>query len=364
MGKLNPAQDEEFESAIAKYLELRLYKKRGMTKDEYIEKCKSLWDECEVDEEYEYKILIDKLMPISDSIRICGFDYDDELFREEPVSEVETQSLYCAPVLLVRSNGTKVKKTDTDEDPLSVDPPDLKPMPYIIALFDVLGFSNKLETTGLEEMLLKYERMIDEAVIKDSWRSLGRVQVGKDLYCASLFNLPVRYAYFSDTILLWVPLVPHFVAPFTARCTDLVCEALNTGLTLRGSITIGKAVMNKDLSTYLGLPIVEAYNLEKAQMWIGLSFGCSATWPEFQKQLDLKFIMQDYVQHFKPGNDDLISSLVLDWPRRWREKFGSTDLIGLLDRLNTNKRYEKYYINTVDFVNYSKEHADWYRTEK
>jgi hypothetical protein len=77
-----------------------------------------------------------------------------------------------------------------------------------------------------------------------------------------------HHAYFSDTILLWCPLVPAFAAIFVERCADMIGEALSMGIPLRGAVTLGDAVLDEKTSTYIGKPIVEAAMLEKGQDWI------------------------------------------------------------------------------------------------
>lgn len=106
--------------------------------------------------------------------------------------------------------------------------------------------------------------------------------------------------------------------------------------------------------------IVEAARLEKAQKWIGVSFWLSALWIEFQKELDPNLIMQHYDRHFKPRSEHMISHLVLDWPRRWREKFQGS-AIDKLNELNKKKDYEHYYTNTIHFVKHSEINADWHK---
>jgi hypothetical protein len=108
-------------------------------------------------------------------------------------------------------------------------------------------------------------------VLKDAYRCLGLKDDGTGRRFMTLFPLPARYAYFSDTILLWVPLEQLCVAPFILRCLDLAREALNKGIPLHGASAIGKAVMHKASSTFIGQPLVEAARLEAALQWVGVA---------------------------------------------------------------------------------------------
>ena len=150
-------------------------------------------------------------------------------------------------------------------------------------MFDVLGFSNWLKTAGLPAVLDAYHQLIEKVVVPTSENGgLSAVQTSEGAIFA--VTGPPGYAYFSDTILLWHPLVPPFVDDFIGRCGDLVCEALAMNIPLRGALTLGDAVLSSDADFYLGEPIVEATKLEKAQNWMGLTFGNTAVWSSFLAQ--------------------------------------------------------------------------------
>jgi hypothetical protein len=141
--------------------------------------------------------------------------------------------------------------------------------PTILGFFDVLGFSQRLEREGLDTILVLYNDLIQTTIKKQEenrrwepgFRPVGESHEGT-LMSPVLFGLPLRSAYFSDTILLWVPHVQMFVRPFVAHCATLLCEALNMRVPLRGSLALGEAVMHRPTSTYIGEPIVEAARLQ------------------------------------------------------------------------------------------------------
>ncbi len=60
----------------------------------------------------------------------------------------------------------------------------------------------------------------------------------------------------------------------------------------------------------------------------------------------------------KKGYDDLLSDIVLDWPRRWREIHGKSpsDVINHLRVAG----FEKYYDNADRFAQYSSENENWF----
>ena len=251
--------------------------------------------------------------------------------------------------------------SDPDEHTERLDPfgePDTATKrPVVVALFDVLGFSKRLETFGLEAVVSTYQQLIDSAVLKDADRCLGLKDDGTGRRFVVAFALPVRYAYFSDTILLWVPLEQLFAAPFVSRCANLVCEALRLGVPLRGAIALGEAVMHKPTGIYIGAPIVEVARMEAAQKWIGMAFGETATWPPFLAELDPKLIIE-YDAPLKEHANDLISPVVLDWPRRWRELYDCSpnEKLGEINAATPHP----YYENTMAFANYSSANEDWH----
>jgi hypothetical protein len=229
--------------------------------------------------------------------------------------------------------------------------------PIMLGLFDVLGFSKRLETEGLENTVSLYNNLISTTVKKEAGWCPRFVNDGTGKYFPALIDLNVRYAYFSDTILLWHPLEKLYAAPFISYCATFVCEALAMGVPVRGAIALGEAVMHRPTGTYIGQPIVDAARLEQVQQWIGVSFARSATWPPFLAVLDPQLIIE-YDAPVKEGKTLLKSPVVLDWPRRWRELYGSS-LAEKLLAMNEATPHE-YYGETIKFIEYSKINENWF----
>jgi len=252
---------------------------------------------------------------------------------------------------------------DKPKHSINTDPEEPTEMGYMIGLFDVLGFSD-LCKLGTIKLLAVYQELIDKVVAKkdEDFRCFTLMKIG-DVKVPALGSLPVRYVYFSDTILLWAPLVEYLVEPFAARCSDMIIEGLNLGIPFRGSITIGGAIMNKQKNIFLGQPLIEADRLEKAQNWIGVSFGPSSTHPIYQDSLGHNFVIQYYTKHFKSGKEDLISQMVLDWPRRMRERYKPEETIAKLNEMKNNTGKKIYYDNALDFIYYSENNKDWFKNK-
>jgi hypothetical protein len=113
---------------------------------------------------------------------------------------------------------------------------------FAFAMFDVLGFSEWVINVDLQTILDSYHTLVNRAVVRPNEKgSLTSVQTPEGALL-SVTRAP-NYAYFSDTILLWCPLMPPLVGDFVERCSDLICEALKMNIPLRGAITLGDAVL-------------------------------------------------------------------------------------------------------------------------
>jgi hypothetical protein len=231
----------------------------------------------------------------------------------------------------------------------------------MIGLFDVLGFSSLLESRGLDATLQLYRTLIQSVVVEDPRRCLGAIGDGSGGRFFTIFTLPNDHAYFSDTILLWVPLERVFAEAFVGRCADLVCNALDMGVALRGSIALGEAIMDRESGTYIGTALVEAARLEAAQQWMGVTFADSATWPQFLAEIHPNQIIEyDSPRKVrKPGQENFASPVVLDWPRVWRET-RKTSLSDAIQALNTSDAHSHYYTNAISFAVFSEQNANWY----
>ncbi len=229
---------------------------------------------------------------------------------------------------------------------------------FAFAMFDVLGFSRWVQSESLKTILDSYHQLIERAVIEPSKKtSLSAVQTPEGMLFA--VGGPPSYAYFSDTILLWCPLIPAAVSDFVERCSDMMCEALAMNIPLRGAITLGEAVLDRKANYFIGRPIVEASNLEKGQNWIGLTLGESAIWSPFLVQLHGTSIIE-YSPPMKEKFQKYASPIVVDWPRRWRDNHGDCPSTKLRE-LNINPDYSSYWENTIRFAEYSLKKHDWHK---
>lgn len=248
----------------------------------------------------------------------------------------------------------------TQENPTNASVPKPEISRYALAMFDILGFASWLKTVGIQTVLDSYHALIERAVIKPNEKGgLCAVQTSE----GALFVVsgPPSYAYGSDTLLMWCPLVPELVDDFIGRCSDLMCEALAMGIPLRGALTLGDAVLDSDSNFFLGEPMVEAANLEKGQNWVGLTLGKSAVWSPFLTQLHRTAIIE-YMPPMKDKFVNFASPIVVDWPRRWRDWHGECPSAKL--RELRDPKFQLYWDNTIKFAEYSLQKHDWHLRPK
>lgn len=230
----------------------------------------------------------------------------------------------------------------------------------VVALFDVLGFENLLTLRGLDQMLDDYAKLTAVVDRMDGCLCIRSVPNGDGTFSPAVGYLVTAHAYFSDTILLWSDYDAFRFPAFCQMCSDFFCECIELGLPVRGGIAVGDTHLDADSGIFVGPPLVEAARVESAQMWIGISFGASFAREPYSSHFDPRTVLA-YAKHRKrdPKFDGLVPGMVLDWPRRWRES-RKVDVRSLLTTMDSDPKYHGCYAQTLDFVDYSELHHDWF----
>ncbi|MDR1761069.1 MAG: hypothetical protein LBR55_01320 [Bacteroidales bacterium] len=259
---------------------------------------------------------------------------------------------------------------------------------YTIALFDILGFSNLVKENKTETILEVYQKLIDIVEIQKSTTGGESSLAGKAVpisisndwkTSAYYFNINgfVNVGYFSDTFILYMgyniespwcipcketkkepyPLLlgeeralfypviydkHHLFLSFLQTCMEFFCQAIIAGIPLRGCVSTGLAIMNSYKSIFLGAPLVEVARGETAQNALGIAFGKSFnnSHPVYNDY----FI--PYLAHIKDeSKKEVLSPMVLDWARYWRENFEGIDFKDCINRMNTNPHF--HHIMTI-----------------
>ncbi len=275
---------------------------------------------------------------------------------------------------------------------------------YSIALFDILGFSNLVEHHGTKAVLDLYKKLVEiihnvESTFSGGVPASGAVApvpTSPDWKYNQLIadaNGYIRACHFSDTFIIYVnyiferpawwlrdsyyekyPLLimekgteysplfwdrHHIYISFLQICAEFFCQALQSGIPLRGCISTGMATMNTGDSIFFGKPLVEAARGEPAQNCIGVSFGRSFN--NYHPAYNRFFI--PYMDHIKENDKKAayLSPMALDWPRFWREhgEFGKLSISDSIRKMNTDPAFSQYYDGAIRFSDFSREHEDW-----
>lgn len=138
---------------------------------------------------------------------------------------------------------------------------------HTVAFFDILGFKNKVLSSELFELATSYEYLLSLVINhlnqkKDDKNSLfPNHQIGSP-YCYNYF--------FSDSIILFS------LDDSEESCLKLLVFAwrlfqflLAFNFPARGSICFGDMYVNPQNKIFLGKALIDAYELEQKQEWIG-----------------------------------------------------------------------------------------------
>ncbi|MBI3757014.1 MAG: hypothetical protein HY267_03460 [Deltaproteobacteria bacterium] len=306
-----------------------------MTDEEYVRFARSRWNSCSTDGVYAIKFLVDPLV-------------QPEFVEDLPNEFVHSDQPFCILIARVGSRGELIDAPEGYTRPSfpgvhfahvvagspsgGAVPDPREPTDYLIAFLDVLGFEALLIGIGLEALTQRYEQLLSVALAPQSetkpWRRALAIVEGEPV--PALMWLPIKTAYFSDSLLLWVLYLPGHVDEFLYRCSKVFCEALAQGLPIRGAISVGRATLDKERGIYLGLPLIEAVRLEGKSNWVGVSLA--AFWKNERLRIPVSpeavFL---YEPPLKERGGTLFSGLVLDWPRVWRESRKDSALPFLAD---------------------------------
>jgi hypothetical protein len=140
-------------------------------------------------------------------------------------------------------------------------PPATKTTPgmYLIAMCDVLGFSDFVRAHPVEEVYAAY------FTLRNKVRSFQRMAG----YTSGVQQaVPVLDGVvFSDTVLFWASATG---APETLPMSLAFLLAQTIGsMPLRIGFAFGKCVIDPGNDVYIGPPIIDAYHTERRQEWVG-----------------------------------------------------------------------------------------------
>lgn len=252
------------------------------------------------------------------------------------------------------------------------------PLGYVVVLFDVMGFEFRLNKFGLEEILKRYNHIVDfvrerterNKIISEKLNITGPFWIA-DGSVAKFYD--VKAINSSDSIMLWANLAwkmvqdksietlkknenhpayghlskPIPLEPFLTICAEIICRSIEFDLPLRGAIAMGDAVMDEENKVFIGKPIVDAARLENKQNSIGLSV-CNS----FVEQNDHNQFFIPYSKHFKKDYKEEKKEFAFNWPFFWKNS-RKEDLKTKIQKLAELNNNHPYYSNTLEFIKYS-----------
>lgn len=232
----------------------------------------------------------------------------------------------------------------------------------VLAFFDILGTSKMLNNGNYQTVYDYYDFMAKlcsdthtPIAVVNHMYGLPKLPIGYSNAKYIIINYDLNHCFFSDTFLLWIE-VDSFLQPtlagFLEKCCIVFCEAIKREIPLRGVISAGTAVMDKNKHLYIGKPLAEAAKAEPQQNWLGIGLGKS-----IQKilPLDMEYVLP-YFKHIKNRDETLLGEWVLDWPYWWRRN-EETDVTNFINTMNKDVMFDRYYSNSLSFVEIS-EHRD------
>lgn len=232
----------------------------------------------------------------------------------------------------------------------------------VLAFFDILGTSKMLNNGNYQTVYDYYAFMAKlcsdthtPIAVVNHMYGLPKLDIGYSDVKYLIINYNLNHCFFSDTFLLWIELdsfLQPTLAGFLEKCCIVFCEAIKREIPLRGVISAGTAIMDKENHLYLGKPLAEAAKAEPQQNWLGMGLGRSI---QNILPMDMEYVLP-YFKHTKNKDETLLGGWVLDWPYWWR-KNEKADVIPFVNKMNKDIKFERYYSNSLSFIEIS-EHRD------
>jgi len=185
---------------------------------------------------------------------------------------------------------------------------------YTIALCDILGFSDLINSNDIrdivEKILAWFRKSLHHSLHKNSFPEY--VPPYSELQISSKIGI----AWFSDTLILYTRQdSDECIQELFGTLGWLLFETMLYGVTrLRGGISYGEAFIDTENSLYVGHPIIEAYKHEQRQQWSGASLDERAVERLPMDARTGRFVDWWVVPYSVPLKDgSTFNTLAIDW---------------------------------------------------
>lgn len=220
----------------------------------------------------------------------------------------------------------------------------LDPQLAFIAFFDVLGFGARLRQSGLWEVLSTYRNLVAAKI------EAGTLPV---LSSRGVTHRQVGSTIFSDCIILWCNDDWEAIQSLVSASAHLIAAAIDIGWPLRGGMAYGQCVLDRDTRIFIGQPIIDAYETEESQQWIGAALHQSVQeHPSLGERIGRLDDIIEYDVPTKKGQPAL--SHAVHWcPYSSRARASIEEMKRNLDMMKPNREKQKvtrYYDLTLAYI--------------
>ena len=178
-----------------------------------------------------------------------------------------------------------------------------------VAMCDILGFKNLIKVKTVDKIHYDYSGLL---LGFNTFCLNGRVQIKNEVV-----NCIFENSIFSDTLLTWVneeqgSMIHQLF--FISLC-KLIAISIAMRMPIRIGVAYGECCIDKENQIYVGRPIVDAFNTEQSQSWIGGAFHKSCLkGPDF---LDYSQKLDWLINYEIPLKNQALTipcNLGLNWP--------------------------------------------------
>lgn len=226
---------------------------------------------------------------------------------------------------------------------------DIKTIQGFIALFDILGYSQWIKDYSIEKVVIDHKNI--KHMVATNVESFLNHALGKEM---------IKVHSYADTFLIYTNEISEtsFKA-IMAACGSMFEAAICFALPIRGAITLGEFYTSEDM--IIGEPIIEAFEKEKKQDWIGcwIMDACfDKIGQEEKRRYEVDKIVVRYSIPFKEGPVE--ERYAYNWVDHAIQNSKDIELHDLMEKRFLKKakahtwREERKIKNTIEFYNFIK----------
>lgn len=223
---------------------------------------------------------------------------------------------------------------------------------YTIALCDILGFSDLVKGNPLgavvDDVLGWFRQALHHSINKNGWPEIVPTfdEIDK--------NSRIGLAWFSDTILLFTREDTNESLQELLQTVEwLLFETMLYTTRMRAGIAYGDAFIDPKNAMYVGVPIIEAHQLEQQQQWSGAALTKSASDRIPEQARKGRFADWPVIPYNVPiKNKKTISTLAVNWTQ------------GIHDQLTLNWSGKRKVPTSEDWESSPSICEKWFKTRQ